>query len=185
MSLAAIEVDSDGRICRYLRTSYKRPEVLDILATGHTFDEFDADFCRRDETIYSHQSGGHTGRVYLSKLVSSARHRLWARDDMTFSTACSDEMISAADIAELGYDLEQSEKPPADLKAQLRDVSHGTVHYCQGCDDMIPDSDHCFEHEYWCDDCGDFFQKAADQCEHYCHVCEVEKNDGCEEHTDE
>jgi len=183
MPLAAIEFDSDGRACRIVRAYLPEGQgVLDVLATGHRMSESDVDWCERDQTLYVHEVGGWTGRVYLGQLVQGVRRKLWAHESTTFCRADGEnEMISAADVAALGYDLVYGPQPDWAPDGW----SGGRVHYCQRCDDMIPDRDHCFDHEYWCDDCGDFFQKKHDQCEHYCHVCEIEKTDGCEDHDDD
>ena len=183
MSLAAIEFDTDGRACRLVRAHLPEGQgILDVLATGHRMSESDVNWCERDQTLYVHEVGAWTGRLYLCGLVGSVRHKLWVREDITFSNAGdSSEMISFDDVKALGYDIVYGPKP----KWAPDGWSGGAVHYCMKCDDMIPDQDHCFEHEYWCDDCCDFFQKKHDQCEHFCDVCEGEKTDWCEEHTDE
>jgi len=177
MSLGAIEFDSDGRACRLVRAHLPEDQnILDVLATGHRMSESDVNWCNRDQTLYVHRVGGWTGRVYLGQLIQGVRHKLWARDDMTFSRASGGgEMISAAEVKTLGYDLVYGPKPIWAPDGW----SGGAVHYCMGCDDNIPDRDHCFEHEYWCNDCGDFFQKRTDQCEHFCEGCDEATTDFC------
>lgn len=179
--ILAVEFDGSDKLCRIVRTSGTSPGVLDVLATGHRLVEVDVDWCDRDQCYYQHDSGSWTGRVYLSPLVDGIRHRLWAKPEATFSRADGKgEMISAAEVEALGYDLDYGDRP--DLKAL--DMSYGTVHWCERCDDMIPDSDHCFDHEYWCDECGDFYQKkggATGQCEHFCEECSEAATDWCKE----
>ena len=135
MSLVAVEFDSDGRACRLIRTFGPQPEMLDILATGHRLDESDVNWCKRDQTYYVHETGSWTGRIYLSKLCGDgARHRLWVREFMTFSeNGKGDEMISAARVAELGYDLDYSPEKPCWAPGGW---SESRCYYCERCDEM-------------------------------------------------
>lgn len=172
MSLAAVEFDSKGKVCRIVRSSYApNLSVLDILATGHRLRESDVNYCKRDDTLYINDVGGWTGRVYLGQLVAGARHRLWAREDITFShNGRGGAMISAAEIAALGYDLDYDCIPEPILRAPY---GHSSCYYCERCDDMIPEREHC-ECVFWCDTCGVLQDKKTEACEHYCDQHELQ-----------
>lgn len=176
--LIALEYDSENHLTRIVR-GVPADGILELLGRGQYLTESDVEWCRRDECYYANNVGSWTGRIYLGHLVGGARHRLVARNDATFSTARDDRMISVDEITELGYDLEQFEKCP-NLKGIV--INHAKCYYCDRCDDWIPERDPC-ECVYWCEECGDFFSKRHDQCEHYCGECEAERRDHyCDKH---
>lgn len=174
MTIAAIEYDSDGHVCRIVRKRGPARDILTVLAEGHRLDEEDVNWCKRDGIHYANEVGSWTGRIYLGQLMNGVRHRLWAAEDMTFSRNNSDEMLSADEIRELGYDLDQTSPKP---RLSPYTFYEGSTYWCKRCDDNLPDLDHC-EHVYWCGTCGCLLDKRDEACEHYCACCEVELHQG-------
>lgn len=149
-------------------------QLLKVVDHGHRLSEEDVNWCKRDQVYYQHDTGSWTGRVYLGRLMPGVRHRLWAAEDMTFSAANSDEMLSDDEISELGYDLDQDSPKP---RLSPYTFYESPTYYCKRCDDHLPDTDHC-DHVYWCGECGCLLDKRDEACEHYCRECEVQLHDG-------
>lgn len=173
--IVSVEYDTNNRPCRIIRTTREIPPLLDILATGHRLDESDVNWCKRDKTLYVHDVGCWTGRIYLAQLCHGLRHRLWVREGLTFcGTGKGLDMISTKEVTKLGYDLEQG---PYDNSWRKNSV-WGRCYYCERCDDMIPEKDHC-ECVYWCDDCCEFLDRNNNTCEHFCNACDAQGNEWC------
>ena len=177
---AYIEYDGADKVCRIIRVSDPARPVLEALASGHSYREYDVDWSKRDECYYGHESGGGHGRVYLHQICGGMR-KAWAKPFVTFAHASSDgPMLSMASIRELGYDLEVDEKIPT-----VGYIEWGVrTYYCERCADFLPENEPC-ECVYWCDECCEWLNKKSGRCEHYCAECDGQAGynycDTCEE----
>lgn len=176
--IAAIEFDSNGRPCRIVRMDAPAGPVLDqlleVVDRGHRLDEEDVNYSKRDECCYRHDVGSWMGRIYLSKLCDGLRHKMWAHPEATFCGVSSDEVLTEAEIVELGYDV-YSDSPNPPLSRFF--MTEGSTYYCERCDDNLPDQEPC-DCVYWCNTCGMLLDKKSERCEHYCGDCEVELHYG-------
>ena len=173
-ALAYVEWNSRGKVVRILRVHRVPPTVSapDRIATAlregwvpnHRFDEFDVNWCERDQTYYIHEPGGTHGRIYLNGHVDGHRSKIWAPDDIEFCRADGDDReLTPEAIYELGYDQIELAEAPEDLSQTCEDQS---CYWCGPCDDMLPENDEC-KHVYWCDMCGCLIEKVH-KCEHFC-----------------
>ena len=170
--IAAVEINTDGKICRIVRLLDPARPVLEVIATGHRFSESDVAWCRRDARYYSRWSSSWTGRLYLNKLVDGVRHRLLLASIVTCSTSIRDAPLSPAEISKLGYDVEDQEERIrlSSLTRNFGEVGYTSTYWCGQCNDCLPEDAPC-DCVYWCDDCGEHLDKLR-PCEHYCEGCE-------------
>ena len=167
--LALVEWDSDGKVCRILSETLIPPKgnVLDDLVVKmdrpHRLNQYDIDWCKRDDAYYGHFSGCWTGRAYLNRHVPGYRSKLWLADGIQCcGDGDDDRLLSDTEIAELGYDVVELAGTPEDLSQTCEETS---CYWCSVCEDMLPQNDHC-EHQRWCDACGVLLTVEDDPCAH-------------------
>jgi hypothetical protein len=169
--IAFVEWNSEGRVSRIIRgcmLDHSHLNTLDHIINTidypHQLEEWDVNWCKRDECYYVNYVGGWSGRVYLYKMMEGRRVKFWAADRVQFTDATlGQDEITAEEITALGYDRVAPTPIPRDL-TRVCEETHSD--WCEICQDMLPSNDHC-EHFYWCDDCGCLSEK-TDKCEHYC-----------------
>lgn len=161
---------------------------------GHCPHYFDFNYCRRNGTIYYHNSGaGGELKLRLGTLVQPMNPpacEFWAasglplyRDGKTWRRPA--KIRGDDELAAMGYRrLKQPRLLRQGGKASRNpfDVAEeGEVVYCRRCDDWLPDDGWSVcEHLRWCDACAAWFYRddnTANDDDQWICKCEVENED--------
>lgn len=139
-------------------------------ATGFAYDDFQFEFCRRDDALYFHHIGlgsGPADEYHVARFVHPRppKAQLWLADGVKAVTWVSKRRpkveVSDAGLLRRGYEriaapltLTAPFGPPTrDPFAAARECDN--IVYCPRCRDWLPDeSDEPCEHIWWCDRCG-------------------------------
>jgi hypothetical protein len=156
--LVYVEWGSDGKVHRLIHEipyddthQNIADRIVNKLTRPHRLDQWDVEWCKRDECYYVNESGGWSGRVYLNQMAGEHRCSFWAADHIEFCRATlRHEELTPAEISELGYDRVQLDKPPEDLAQTCEEEM---CYWCSICEDMFPLNGNC-AHQHWCDRCG-------------------------------
>jgi hypothetical protein len=155
---------------------------------------FDFEYCRRNDTIYQHNSGGGgTVRVVLHEIVE--KHppcEIWIAAGIPLFRHAkrkpfNEIPLKDGDLERLGYKRlrkprllrgwrDEASRNPFDVSEE------GETVYCRRCEDHLPDEPGSVcKHLYWCDDCGDWFyldNRMDSDGER--RKCECKNEDDCE-----
>lgn len=136
-----------------------RPFSVTTRNDGGGWTHYDIDWCRRDESLYYHWSGGGPARpvMQVGRFVGAPfpdpadRVKIWAPG---IELRDGDE----TDLTVLGY--ERIAEPLGD---PFEDAIEEDTHYCELCDDYLPNvSDQLCKHLRFCGFCGDWVVR--DRC---------------------
>lgn len=114
---------------------------------------WDAEWCKRDETVYVHESGGG-GSVYFNALSDGARCKAWIAPGEKITTTRKTSPgkwatveITREELSAIGFDL--MDALPSD---PFDGAEESDTHYCDECDDHLPttDTDDPCDHTTWC-----------------------------------
>lgn len=151
---------------------------------GWSYNLFDGDWCRRDQTLHLYNSGG--GPPYVGCCATPGIHwRIWLADGESVHDgglaherpdgapiAWRRPALTPADLHERGFEI--SVENPGDIFA---DASDERTYYCETCDDNLPadDSTAC-EHLVSCHACGSKYGAGGDE-EARCRECNASQHD--------
>lgn len=164
--LAVVEWGANNKIVRALYVVVSKEDLrmplLDrinkSITCQHRFDEYDVNWCERDQCYYAWNVGHSGGPVHLYRFADNVSHRLWADIDITFYDASNpDETLREnelldAEIKEMGYALVRSDECDSEVVDILNYADEESCAWCKVCSDMLPENDLC-AHFYWCEDC--------------------------------
>lgn len=142
-------------------------------STGLCPQYFDFNWCKTDQSLYWHNSGGGGSSlegVHLGRFLDPIPRQLfWAAPELRLTTSVADGdgfknvEMSEADIYEMGYQRIKRplllDLPHHNKSRNPFDVSGGDTEtvYCEKCDDHFPSEDNSpCDHLEWCDLCCDF-----------------------------
>lgn len=131
---------------------------------GFTFSNYDFDWCKRDECLYYHCSGGG-GSFYMHPLAkphTKPRCAVWYESSIVKPTNggnCSHRPISNRTLERWGYDV-FSEPLLLDFYGSkthnpFEMASEDEVEYCPRCNDHLPTTNLC-AHIWYCEKCGEY-----------------------------
>lgn len=115
---------------------------------------WDADWCKRDETLYVHESGVG-GSVYFNALSEGARNKAWVAPGERITTTRETSPgkwatveITREEVATLGFDL--LDELPGD---PFDGAEESDTVWCDVCEDHLPteNTDSPCDHTTWCD----------------------------------
>lgn len=110
-------------------------------SNGKGWTVWDFDWCKRDQTVYYHQSGGGPAEAYhVGKLGRGGRAELWVDSSvMGFADCSSGKPLTRRQVERYGYKLLKK------LKADpFEDAVGGRVTWCVVCQDQLPDDHACW-----------------------------------------
>lgn len=166
LEIAYIEWGADGKIHRIIKTSIRNEHLnpLDRLAfeLKHPpfMEEFDVNWCERDQIYYYYNSGGGACRIFLAGSADPKKHRFkfWAAVGIEFSgwneKTGKSRKITEAQIKNLGYDRVPDLKWQDDITVgnSMYDRppgEEGECYWCDACEDMLPKEIPC-DHTFYC-----------------------------------
>ena len=132
---------------------------------------YDFNYCRRDDTVYFHNSGGGGG-VYLGQISNAKKQPrccIWYDATLVDPTDSSIKQrhLARHTIEQWGYDIVAA---PLTLDFHSGEQNpfiygvEGDVEYCTKCDDHFTTDEPC-EHIWWCEKCSNW-STPQDRCNH-------------------
>jgi hypothetical protein len=137
-----------------------RPFSVTTRNKGGSWSHYDIDWCKRDENLYCHWSGGGPARPFIEvgRFVGAPwpdpadRVKIWAAPGIVLRDGAE------TDLTVLGY--ERIAEPLGD---PFEDAIDEDTHYCGLCDDYLPwTTDTLCEHLHFCGNCGDWVARTRE-----------------------
>lgn len=164
--IAYIEWDSKGKIVRIFKsiTTDAHLNPLDRLAnrlrSGPYLEEYDVNWCERDQMYYYNKVGYGFGSIFLAGSVDPKKIRFKFWSDMGIELFGWNERtektrkLTESQIKKLGYDRASDIKWTDDITVgnDMYDrppAAEGECYWCDACEDMLPKDDPC-EHTFSC-----------------------------------
>lgn len=117
--------------------------VVTATKSGRGWSVWDFDWCKRDQTVYYHQSGGSPAEAYsVGKMVGGTTD-LWVDPSITTFKNYSGKPLTRRQVEKYGYRfLPKLKEDPFD------NAVSGAVTWCMVCKDHLPDDNSC-NHLVW------------------------------------
>jgi hypothetical protein len=134
-------------------------EVVTASNDGKCRTYYDVEWCRRDQCLYIHESGGSTSPIAVRKGTD-----FWA---------CADAPIKIEDGATRRKRSKFRKKLQTAIAGDwVAGISGGECTYCPVCEDYLPTEDtyHPCAHIWWCDDAG-WWSTPGERCPWDCADC--------------
>lgn len=144
-----IEQIKEGRSWRTYRV---------VTSNGRTLDEFDVEWCRRDETYFFDKSGSGPDNqgIYLHRLIGP-KGRIWLAPGYFCYDGGKAHIRDRISLDEFGYAV--LPKYPGNPFA---DAIEQDCQSCSICEDYLPVENLC-EHVWWCRTLGWYAGPGADE----------------------